>query len=397
MNHAGKTGNGGIMERFSERYGLFHRMMFWRLLNRFCRISWLRFILQRIYRRIFPFVRTLQLHITSACNYNCIYCYAAKNAPEVFPSERWIRIIQEAGAIGVSHIDLMGGEPFLYKDLYRLLTAAQRRGMGVTIVTNGTHINDEWLERLKKMNSNLILCVKYDYNRKIYEKHTGSDQFERIKRNITACVQNGIMVIAFVVVTKLNIGHIREIINDVVEMGALPVCERYIPVKDEKTNEELELSREELSELSKSVKAVYSRLNDVIEAKALLRSNLCTCFGNNSAAIMQDGSVLPCAEAPAALRVGNIGEESLLSICRKLQKKRKIWNALPAGCARCESRSTCGGGCHLYSFLKKGSCREKDPLCNGDIPPTYGLCGVSAINLLKSVKAGERKKFLRKI
>jgi sulfatase maturation enzyme AslB (radical SAM superfamily) len=106
-------------------------------------------------------------------------------------------------------------------------------------------IDDCWIEKLKKIDTDLILCIKYDYNHDIYKKHTGSSQFEKIKKVIVKCVNNNIMVITFIVVSKYNINYIKEIINDSIDMGALPVFERYIPIKDEKINRELELSKEE--------------------------------------------------------------------------------------------------------------------------------------------------------
>ncbi len=97
---------------------------------------------------------TANLHITSACNYRCVFCYA------VFPGlraargpEEWIDVIRLLAAapplLGRYKIDKLtfaGGEPTLVPYLPELLRTTRDAGFVSSLVTNGTGISVALLE-----------------------------------------------------------------------------------------------------------------------------------------------------------------------------------------------------------------------------------------------------------
>lgn len=112
----------------------------------------------------------LNWHLTEACNYRCKYCYAAWNEP-LRPREL-IHDLQQTVALlsdlyqffrpGNSHnplssqltwssvrLNLAGGEPLLYGGkLPSIVSQARRLGFEVSLISNGSHLNDELLKQL---------------------------------------------------------------------------------------------------------------------------------------------------------------------------------------------------------------------------------------------------------
>lgn len=89
--------------------------------------------------------------ISSKCNLHCIGCYARADGMcteggknDEMTAEEWKKIFTEADEIGVSFILLAGGEPLIRKDVIN--TAAEFKHIAFPVFTNGTLIDDEYIE-----------------------------------------------------------------------------------------------------------------------------------------------------------------------------------------------------------------------------------------------------------
>lgn len=118
-------------------------------------------------------------HITEACNYKCRYCYAKWNDAGRELLHDWRRtrnLLDELQAFfhpqnaanplrqhlswsGI-RLNLAGGEPLLYQDAsLRVLEYARSKGMATSIITNGSRLTDDLLERLAPLVSMLGLSL----------------------------------------------------------------------------------------------------------------------------------------------------------------------------------------------------------------------------------------------
>ena len=109
--------------------------------------------------------------ITSKCNLHCAGCYSRCNHATVdsepvaqLNSEEWLRIFSEADDLGVSFILLAGGEPMLRRDIIE--AAGKRQNILFPIFTNGTYIDDRYLDLFDKCR-NLIPIMSIEGNREV--------------------------------------------------------------------------------------------------------------------------------------------------------------------------------------------------------------------------------------
>jgi Fe-coproporphyrin III synthase len=99
----------------------------------------------------------VKLELTYRCNLTCPFCYTdsprrtRERAPDL-PDASWLRIVDDAIALGVLEAVVTGGEPLLRREL--ALEAIERlagAGVGVTLNTNGWFVDDEVAERVARV------------------------------------------------------------------------------------------------------------------------------------------------------------------------------------------------------------------------------------------------------
>jgi MoaA/NifB/PqqE/SkfB family radical SAM enzyme len=85
----------------------------------------------------------IQLYLTEACNLNCKMCFLKqiKSKNNFIPLDIVKKVIKELIYIR-PHYSMTGGEPFLYPEIENLITYIKSKGLYLSIVTNGTMIED---------------------------------------------------------------------------------------------------------------------------------------------------------------------------------------------------------------------------------------------------------------
>ena len=90
--------------------------------------------------------------LTSKCNYKCSFCNHPKMTQvDQMPKEKWKEILlQLKDWLGFYRINFLGGEPFLYPDLFELLGFCKDQGIMAGITTNGWFLTKENCQELSK-------------------------------------------------------------------------------------------------------------------------------------------------------------------------------------------------------------------------------------------------------
>ena len=101
-------------------------------------------------------IPSVNFHLWKACNMRCKFCFAtfADYKPGFLPKghlnrEDCIAVVESLADAGFDKINFAGGEPTLCPWLPDLISAAKRRGMITSIVTNGTRVDDEWIKTMR--------------------------------------------------------------------------------------------------------------------------------------------------------------------------------------------------------------------------------------------------------
>jgi radical S-adenosyl methionine domain-containing protein 2 len=98
-------------------------------------------------------ITSVNFHLWEPCNMRCKFCFATFQDVKQsilpkghLPKEEAIQVVKQLAEFGFQKITFAGGEPTLCKWLPDLIATAKEAGMTTMIVTNGSHLTDEFLE-----------------------------------------------------------------------------------------------------------------------------------------------------------------------------------------------------------------------------------------------------------
>lgn len=327
-------------------------------------------LLLSLYRHVLPVddhPQRMAVHIISACNMGCKYCYSDRTI-EPLPIERWLALVDEGiRTLDIDFVQILGGEPLLHERLPWFLEELSRRRVRVALNTNGLLLSRDWLARLRPYRRRLMTFVNFDCQEHFGENtsadHDGS--YDLVLANLRMFKRAGMHMFVFLTVTDSNADKIPEVVEQMESEGIGVVVERCVPVKPEL--EPLGVSTEQ-----------WQRLLSVLQSRGLLFSpnrfygarqgRACLDYGQ-IIYLTQDGHALPCAFAPRELSVGNVEEVSLAEIWRRIRAEADTWLELPEECSACQHAAVCGGGCKTHVYLRYKRFDRRDPLCDGKGPP----------------------------
>ncbi|MCH8330285.1 MAG: radical SAM protein, partial [Bacteroidetes bacterium] len=100
-------------------------------------------------------IPSVNFHLWQPCNMRCGFCFATFHDVKKqilpkghLPKEEAFQVVRLLGEFGFKKITFAGGEPTLCPWLPELIQVAKKYGMVTMIVTNGSKLNDTYLNRL---------------------------------------------------------------------------------------------------------------------------------------------------------------------------------------------------------------------------------------------------------
>ena len=211
------------------------------------------------------------LELLPLCNMNCDMCYVRLCREEVqtlgglHTADEWIKIGKQMKDAGVLFLLLTGGEPLLFPDFKRLYTELHRMGFIITINTNGTLIDDEWIRFFNKNKPRRINITLYGTDEREYEKLCHYPKgFNKTIRAIKLLKNADIDVKISCSITKINQGSLEKMFHIGDELGILVHVSSYMkPVVREREKpfaEQIRTKPEEAARVSiEAMKLQFSK------------------------------------------------------------------------------------------------------------------------------------------
>lgn len=170
--------------------------------------------------------KDIRIEITGKCNLRCAHCHAAeRNEPaklrEELTTDEILRLIKEARRLGIGEFELIGGEPFMHPDIFRIIDACEGT---VNICTNGLFFTDKTLEELARRHERLRdFCISIDGIEAHTRMRSGSRAdhvLEGIRRLKVAIPSARVLIQT--TCTALNIPEIMELYEVLKQSDVLP-------------------------------------------------------------------------------------------------------------------------------------------------------------------------------
>ncbi|SDM18956.1 radical SAM protein [Allokutzneria albata] len=156
-----------------------------------------------------------RLYITFRCNARCGYCNVWQDP--VFDGHQELtadglrRCLDELAALGVSYVDITGGEPALHKEMVAAVTHAHSLGMAVDVTTNAIRFPQQAREIVPLVSTMNISLDTLDAQR--YHDIRGTDTLERTIELVCALRSDGARNLKLIcVVSGQNVDELDEVV-----------------------------------------------------------------------------------------------------------------------------------------------------------------------------------------
>ena len=329
----------------------------------------------------------LLLELTYRCPLHCAFCYNPTDFRSVgreLETDEWLRVLEEARALGSVQLGLSGGEPLVRSDLEIIVGAAHRLGFYTNLITSGVGLTEPRLLALRQAGLDHIQLSFQDSTRQMNDFLSSTRTFE-LKSRVAALIRKyDYPMVLNVVLHRLNIDHVEEILGMAERMGA-----GYVELANSqyygwawRNREQLLPSRAQLQRAEEVTARFRERVGrsmriffvvpDYFESRPKPCMN---GLGRVFLSIAPDGVALPCQ---AARMLPDLTFPSVLAT-----SIRSIWYDSPAfnryrgedwmkePCRSCPERTRDFGGCRCQAYLLTGDPANADPVC--ELSPHHHL------------------------
>lgn len=301
----------------------------------------------------------VSIELTHHCNFRCRHCYIPDfKVPDRLSTERILELLDELVEMGTLYLTFTGGEVFLRRDWREIFRAARRKGFQITVLSNGSLIDEAIADELAGLHS-IVEISYYAAEASNFEAITGRDgSFETTTRAIRLLRERGIELQLKMPVMRINSGSVQGVRGFAEELGVdFQSFAKLLPMKDGggKPLEERMSRAELLSYVSGPHSACF--LPGEADVHPPAQGGPLCAAAHRFAAISSNGDVLACNIMPGV--AGNILKESFREIWEAsewLKELRRLTRDDLRVCNTCEYFSYCGR-CPAQALLEDGDLR----------------------------------------
>jgi len=155
------------------------------------------------------------IELTKRCNLRCVHCYNGgidEKGRDDLPGEAWMNIIDQITEAGCIFLLITGGDPLIRPDFPELYLYARKKGLVVTVFTNGTLLNERAMNAFRESPPSLVEISLYGATEKTYETVTGvKGSFRRCMEGIEMLLKADIHIVLKTVILRENLDEFQEI------------------------------------------------------------------------------------------------------------------------------------------------------------------------------------------
>jgi radical SAM protein with 4Fe4S-binding SPASM domain len=321
---------------------------------------------------------------------------------EELSTKEALDVVDQLDDAGVTALAFSGGEPLSKKDFFEVASHAVKRGLYVSVATNGTLLTRENVKKLKQTGVHYVEVSIDGATAGTHDTFRGVPRaFEKAVTGIRNAVEEDLCACIATTATKGNLAEFPAIIDLAEEIGAERFTYfNFIPTGRGKSLYDQDLSPEEkeqlmlylLNRMSKGCKTTIlttapqlarvalqcqgpSGTGEITMSMAHMQTAkvsrkaipLADFIGGCGAgrlycSLSPQGDVHPCVFLP--INVGNLKKEKFIDVwlSSKLFNELRDRENLNGACGKCTYKYTCGG-CRARASAYYEDVQASDPGC----------------------------------
>lgn len=311
----------------------------------------------------------ISMNLTKKCNLKCIQCFSDSGElkEKELTTEEIYKIFDNMYENGTFYICLGGGEPFTRKDLFEILEYGKRKGLAISIVTNGLLLTKEILEKLNDLDVD-YLWVSFEGLKENHEKLRGKNTFDLTLKKLELLKEyyKGRTALRMSI-NKYNIDECDDLVR-IAEKYDIDLI-RFTPLLSfgRAKDQNLVINQDEYIKFLKNVSSIKSEKVEIVypnkpSNKLWVGTNGFGCHcGKEAIWVDEVGNVSPCIFWDKEYYIGNVKYDDYMKMWEKSLKISCMkGNNI---CINCKNYKNCRGGCRARSLWLKGNLNDVDPLC----------------------------------
>jgi pyrroloquinoline quinone biosynthesis protein E len=317
--------------------------------------------------------------LTHRCPLQCPYCsnpLALEPVAGELNTEGWLRVMDEAAAIGVLQMHFTGGEPMARRDLAQLIRRAADHEMYTNLITSGVTLTDQAIASLMQAGIDHIQLSFQDIDPASNDR-IGAHQGAFTKKVSAAARirEAGLPLTLNFVVHRQNAGRVAAMIDFAEAEGAQRIEVAHVQYYGWGLRNRAALlpTRAQLEATTEVVEAARVRLRGkmvidyVVPDYHAARPKSCMGgWAQRFINISPTGRALPChaAETLPGFDFPTVQTHSLAEIWESEPFRRfRGTDWMPEPCQSCDRREQDWGGCRCQAFALTGDAAVTDPAC----------------------------------
>ncbi|MDF1576871.1 MAG: radical SAM protein [Desulfobulbales bacterium] len=314
---------------------------------------------------------SMELELSRACNLRCIYCYAESGVPMAneLSLDEIFRAVDQAVELGARKIIILGGgEPTLYKDLFKVIDYIQAKKVEVDVFTNGMLIDRDKAEALyaRKVSVVVKMNSRDPEIQDMLAGHPGAAA--AINKGLKALMDAGYpdedhTLGIETIICRQNYAELADLWIWARKQNIIPYIEMMTLQGRATEHPDLEVPINEVKTLFEKLAEIDREMFDSHwTPHPPLAASQCARH-EYSCTVTANGDVQPCPGV--SVPAGNIREQPLAEILKKstpIQELRNIRKIIKGRCGECRFGDYCYG-CRGHAYQVTGDYLAEDPLC----------------------------------
>jgi PqqA peptide cyclase len=323
------------------------------------------------------------VEVTEACHHHCVHCYnfwrkrrTPVNSPQTLTRKEILTLIRKVRRDApIRQVALSGGEPLLRNDLPEIVSDLASEGLSVVVITNGTLLTDDCMERFPEGTTFEITLFSVDAE--IHDRIAGRvGAFKKVLRASEYVTRHNCRLALSCVINRFNAHDVLQTIELGIALGAeavllnrinlsrhsLPMADLLVPTVEQLTNA-LDAADEAARLYGIAVAVSVPIPPCLVDISRYEHLHFGWCPRGSKDAyytISYNGLVRPCNHSSVIL--GDLRTESFRAIVTR-EGAQDFWMPVPLECQQCDRQlqDVCRGGCPAASDECYGTRNRMDP------------------------------------
>lgn len=331
---------------------------------------------------------------TFSCDSKCLHCTSAgKSTTEnELSTKEAMQLVDKIKGFGATWVGITGGNPFLRKDLFEIISYINKVGLKPSLITDGHLLDRKIIKQI--IRNEVRVSISIDGAKETNDKIRGKGSYRKALDAIEEFSNNGLLNCLVYTFAKINkeksnltvqdFRHVLDLAKNyrarwVIYHGFIPYSNKKEHLLADPSPNEYEWALNKLYDLNLIYKGkpeinVYCPFYARIAKQRGMKNFdnwfnnffLGRCFFGKFMSIAENGDAIPCSYNDVH-RFGNIREKSINQIWEDLGNSTffsKVRNKknLRGKCGVCEYKNICGG-CRTAAEFYSGDILGSDPRC----------------------------------